>query len=202
MALTRTNHSGEKPLIKNPAIIVVNFLLIGIVVLFLSFSYGYFAFKNEKWLDFRLPRVFWISAMLVVAISVVMRNMIKYYDADKHIKLRRNILVALVLAIGFVICQFIGWQNMQQQGMLIDTTTGASYVYLLTGLHAIHILVGIIFLSVATYRIFHNTRNQVNALIYFSDPLHRSRIKMMATYWHTIDALWIYLFLAFLYNHT
>lgn len=202
MALLRSDGYNEKPLLKNPAIIVVNFLLVGIVVLFLSFSYGYFAFKNENWADFKLPRVFWISALLVILISFVLRSVVKYYDADDRKKLRRNTFVALGLALGFVFCQVYGWNQMRAQNMLLSTSTSASYVYLLTGLHSLHVLAGIIFLSVASYRIYKNTAGQVNALLYFSDPVHRSRLKMMVKYWHTIDALWLYLFLAFLYNHT
>ncbi|MBK7440933.1 MAG: cytochrome c oxidase subunit 3 [Bacteroidetes bacterium] len=202
MALTRTNNSGEKPLIKNPAIIVVNFLLVGIVVLFLAFSYGYFAFKNEDWIAFRLPRVFWLSTLFIILVSVLLRKTVHFYDKDNALKLRIHVGIALIFATAFVVCQWIGWQQLHSRNLHLDTSTSVSYIYLLTGLHAIHVLVGMVFLITAFFRVYKHTGSQVNALIYFSDPIRRSRFKMLATYWHTIDLLWVYLFLAFLYNHT
>lgn len=202
MALTKMNNSGEKPIIKNPAILAVNFLLVGIVILFLAFSYGYFAFRDDSWAQFRLPRQFWLSTLLVVMVSVVLHQTTRLYDRDNVKGLRLAIGLSLFFAIAFVLSQYASWQTLKAQNIFLATSPSGSYVYLLIGLHVLHVLVGLIFLIVSFVRVYKNTGSQVNALLFFSDPVRRSRLKLLTTYWHTIDALWVYLFLSFLYNHT
>lgn len=202
MSLTEVNRNGEKPMIKNPGMIAVNLLMAGVVMFFLSLSYGYILRMGENWQAFRLPRVFWLSSVCVIMVSLFLRNILKLYDADNTFAVRRNVSLALLFASLFVLCQFLGWQKLSEQKMLLQTSPSGSYVYLLTGIHAAHVGLGIIFLIVATFRIFSHTSNNVKALLYFSDPTRRNRLMMLRTYWHTIDFLWIFIFLAFLYNHT
>ncbi len=202
MSLTGINNNGEKPMIKHPGMIAVNLLMAGIVMFFLSLSYGYILRMGENWQAFRLPRVFWLSTVCVVIISILLRSTLKLYDTDKTASLRRNVGAALLFSLVFVICQFIGWKQLSNQQMLLQTSPSGSYVYLLTGIHVVHVGVGIVFLLVANFRIYNHTNNTVKALLYYSDPLRRNRLSMLRTYWHTIDFLWVFLFLAFLYNHT
>jgi len=202
MSLTGVNNNGEKPMVKNPGMLAVNLLMAGIVMFFLSLSYGYVLKMGENWQEFKLPRVFWLSTFCVVIISFILRKTLSLYDTDKTDALRRNIGAAMLFSLLFVICQFIGWQQLSNKQMLLQTSPSGSYVYLLTGIHVVHVGVGIIFLLTANIRVFKHTNNVVKALLYYSDPLRRNRLAMLRTYWHTIDFLWVFLFLAFLYNHT
>ena len=60
------------------------------------------------------------------------------------------------------------------------------FFYILTGLHGMHILGGIIALGFVLIK--GAKRNQLNAFSH--EPL-----RLCATYWHLMDALWVYLFL-------
>ena len=118
------------------------------------------------------------------------------YDLDKPKKLKRSMYAALIFSIFFVSFQILGWSELMSKGLDLQSSPSVSYLYILTGLHVIHVAVGIIFLIVSIVRSHINTQDNVKALLYFSDPLKRSRLKLLNNYWHTIDFLWVYLFLA------
>lgn len=187
---------------RNPMVIVVNMLLASIVVLFLALTYGYALRMGSNWLEFRLPKVFWLSTICIMLVSFFLRRTIKYYDTDRTARLRRAMALATIMATAFVVCQLIGWGELGKAGILMDTSTSVSYLYLLSGLHLLHVGVGIIILLVGCVRLFTNTSTPVKALLYYADPVRRDRLKLLNHYWHTIDFLWLFLFLVILYNQT
>ncbi len=200
MADTREMASGNGKYI-NPFIIVVNFLMAGIVVLFFALSYGYIFTMGSNWIEFKLPKVFWISTAAILLVSYYLKRALRYFDRDDPAGLKRTLIISLVFAAFFIYCQWVGWTSLYREGKTLQISPSVSYLYLLTGLHAVHVLAGIVFLGVAVFRGFRNTKDQVRTLLFFSDPLKRARLKMLCTYWHTIDFLWIYIFLAFLFKH-
>lgn len=185
----------------NPFIIVVNFVMAGIVVLFFALSYGYIFTMGSGWIEFKLPKVFWLSTVCILAVSFFLRRSQRYYDLDRPAPLRRSILIAMIMASLFIVCQVIGWTELYSSGKNLQISPSVSYLYVLTGLHAAHVLVGIIFLIVAVYRFWINTLDPVKSLLFFTDPARKARLKMLCTYWHTIDFLWVFIFLAFLFKH-
>lgn len=187
---------------RNPAMLLINLVLVSIVVLFLAITYGYLAKLGTQTDDFRLPKVFWMSTLSIVSVSVLLHRLIQAYDRDNVRALRIRLGLALVAALLFSGCQVAGWIQLDRQGLMLHTDPGVAYIYVLTGLHIVHVGAGLIFLLVTVLRMRKFTANHVGTLIYFSDPLRRDRLKMLTHYWHTIDFLWVFLFLAFLYNHT
>jgi len=187
--------------IREPFTIVVHFLLAGIVVLFLGLTYGYLFQMGQNWLEFKLPKVFWLSTISILTVSFFLQRLVKLYDNDKRRGVRRNLLGAFVFACFFVYCQLKGWLLLQQNEITLQTSPSSSYLYLLTGLHGLHVLVGIIFLMVAVFRAYMHTTDEIKTLLYFNDPARRVRLKLLKNYWHTIDFLWVFLFLVFLYRH-
>jgi cytochrome c oxidase subunit 3 len=66
-----------------------------------------------------------------------------------------------------------------------------SFLYVITGLHAFHLITGIIYLLIilgASFQYNIHSKNMV-------------RMEMCATYWHFLDILWLYLFAFLLLNH-
>ena len=188
--------------LRNPTVLMVDMLLASIVIFFLGITYGYVARLGVEWTVFRLPKVFWLSTACILLVSMFLRHMLEAYDCDRVNVLKRKLTLAFLAAISFSACQVIGWMQLRQQGLILDTATSVSYVYILTGLHILHVLLGLIFILVSALRIHRHTSTGVRALLYFSDPVRRDRLKLLTHYWHTIDFLWVFLFLAFLFNHT
>ncbi len=192
---------AEKRLIKNPLVIVVNFLLAGIVVLFMGLAYGYIFNMGQNWIDFKFPKVFWLSTITIILVSVFLRLALRMYDIDNSKNLKLTLIMSLFFSGLFVYFQLQGWASLKAQGLVLQSSPSVSYLYLLTGLHVAHVVVGIIFLLVAIFRAYKNTGNNVNSLLYFSDQFKRTRLRLLTSYWHTIDFLWLFLFFAFLFHH-
>ena len=79
------------------------------------------------------------------------------------------------------------------------TTSGGAYVYVLSGLHVVHLLGGLCFLFASMFRLINNRDDMVKAVLYFSDKREGGRIAALALYWHFLGGLWCVLFLFFLW---
>lgn len=92
--------------------------------------------------------------------------------------------VTIVLGIGFLAGQLLAWQQMVRHGFAVSTTPASSFFYVLTGMHGLHLLGGVIALLWA-------------AVVSFRPrSLERRRIVIDVTawYWHFMALLWLYVF--------
>ncbi|PYX39108.1 MAG: heme-copper oxidase subunit III [Acidobacteria bacterium] len=92
--------------------------------------------------------------------------------------------VTVVLGLGFLIGQWMAWQELAARGFYLATSASSSFVYLLTGMHAIHLAGGILALLFAA------------ATSLLRKPVEGRRIvvDITAWYWHFMALLWIYIF--------
>jgi cytochrome c oxidase subunit 3 len=125
----------------------------------------------------------------------------KAYLADNTGDYQRALKVTIAFTILFMIGQFVGWNDLSSQ---LDSqflaSNLSSYLYLISGLHFAHLLGGLPFLLVFYYVAEKRMKEPVSVLVYFSDPEKRLKLKLLTTYWHYLDILWIYLILFFLVN--
>jgi cytochrome c oxidase subunit III len=89
----------------------------------------------------------------------------------------------IVLGLGFLTGQWLAWRELASRGFYIATNPSSSFVYLLTGGHAVHLFGGILALLVA------------GAAVVLRRPLTARRIVVDVTawYWHFMAVLWIYI---------
>ncbi len=100
---------------------------------------------------------------------------------------RREARTALLLTLVFAIL-FTGFQAYEYFNAPFTIAEGVygSTFYRLTGLHGRHVIVGTIFLAVALYR---------RARHHYTTSTHLG-YECAAWYWHFVDVVWIFLFLA------
>jgi len=91
--------------------------------------------------------------------------------------------LTIVLGMCFLAGQWLAWSDLAARGFYVATGPSSSFVYLLTGAHAVHLLGGILSLLVA------------GAAVVFNRPLASRRIVVDVTawYWHFMALLWIYI---------
>ncbi len=92
--------------------------------------------------------------------------------------------LTLVLGLGFLTGQLLAWRELARRGFYLATSPSSSFFYVLTGMHALHLLGGMVALF-------------YSALIVFrSRALERRRIVLDVTawYWHFMALLWLYIF--------
>lgn len=170
-------------------------LWFGIVSLLMSFAGWTSAYivssSREDWLkDYQLPGAFWVSTAIILCSSIT------YWLAKRSVSRNaqsRGTLwlgVTLVLGIAFVISQFRGFSEMIALGYYFTGPTSnitLSYIFLIAAVHILHVAAGLISLLVVLYR-------QVRGSY---GPGRMLGMELGITFWHFLDALWIYLILFF-----
>jgi len=92
--------------------------------------------------------------------------------------------ITLVMGMGFLAGQYIAWRALEDRGFYLATSASSSFVYLLTGMHAIHLAGGVIALCYAG----------LTALVHRPVEARRIVVDIAAWYWHFMALLWIYIF--------
>lgn len=167
------------------------FLLLIVLMTFggLIGAYVVIATNNvAEWAPFTLPIQVWVSTVLILASSVT------YYIAERSIKVdqqargKQYLLVTTVLGGVFIASQLLSWLELSRRGLYMQGNPYVGFFYLLTAVHAVHVLGGITALSAILLRSWYPTEN--------ADVKKRrvSLAQVVGWYWHFMGLLWIVLF--------
>jgi cytochrome c oxidase subunit 3 len=193
-------------------------MLTPILMLFVSFTSAYIVRKGlpsldpstnnvvHDWFPVPLPTtLFLINTVVLLASSVTIefarRQLIRRValapvqsipgvslGTDKEFPW---LAATILLGLGFVAGQWLAWRELAARGFFIATGPSSSFIYVLTGAHAIHLLGGILALLVA------------GSTVLLRRPLESRRIVVDVTawYWHFMALLWIYIFVLLEFAH-
>ena len=132
--------------------------------------------------------------------SITLSNITYLYDSDKIQAIKDNLLITLFLGISFMISQFVGWKELMGSGIQLQGYVSGSYLYVISGLHVLHLFGGIIFIYVEFIKVWQKSKDPVKSLIYFTDPYQKLKLELMRTYWNFMDILWVAIFFYFLFS--
>jgi cytochrome c oxidase subunit III len=142
------------------------------------------------WVNLVLPKAFWVSTIVILASSYTMHKAVKLFKDRDMLVYKKYIVATLVLGLLFIALQVLGFYQLVNNGILLDGPASAGYLYIIAGLHGAHVFAAIVAL-ILVYIIAFRKRTKV-----YSATSH----EVIATFWHYVDILWIYLFLFFLVN--
>lgn len=177
-------------------------LYLGLAVLSMTFAGLTSAYIVRKgagdWVPFEMPQAFIVSAALILLSSITIFFSVRAFRRENINQYRALLTATLLLAIAFSISQLMGWRKLQEIGIYLAGNPSGSFVYVISFVHLAHVGVGLIFLIIAWIRSFTTFANPAQVIIYNTHPTKRVRIELLATYWHFVDLLWLYLLLFFL----
>lgn len=186
----------------HPSYIMMFLIIAGVTALFLGFTGSYLYNRIQQGVaPVRLPLLFYFNTLIIIASSFTLIRAKKAYSDDNTEKFKKSLLATLILSILFLIAQVFAWTEMMQRNIFINHSTLASYMYLISGVHFLHLLGGIPFLGVFIYHAWKKMKEPVTVLLYFSDKDKKRQLDLLNIYWHFLDGLWIYLVLFFLINY-
>ena len=160
--------------------------LASITMMFVAFTSAYMVKQAAgNWLDFAIPSIFYISTVVLLLSSLTIHFGYKAYSAGNKKSYKILLLVSLILGVTFVVLQYNGWMELFGTGVDLKRNVSASFVYLITGVHAAHILGGIAAIAIATLRAF--------VLKFKVTEKRKLGLSLICQYWHYVDVLWIYL---------
>lgn len=167
--------------------------MISMLMVFAGLTSAYVVRKDAgNWLEFQLPRLFYVSTAIIIISSVTMNWVLSSAKKNDMKNMKLAATITLLLGIAFIVCQFKAWGVLVEQKVFFAGTysnAAGSFLYILTGLHLLHLAGGILALSVVWVK---SLRER-----YSAENLYGIRI--CAIFWHFLDALWIYLFLFLLF---
>ena len=186
----------------HPHKIIVYILIAVIGVLFLGLSLAYVYTRVQHQVPaIKMPPIFIFNTSLLVGASICLHFAKKYFETDETNRYKHSLLLTIILTVFFLVGQIYGWNRLLQQEITINYHNGASYLYLISGVHLVHVLIGLPFLIIFYLKAIQRTQGAVSTLLYFADSDKKLMLKLMALYWHFIDILWIYLVTFFVANY-
>jgi cytochrome c oxidase subunit 3 len=152
------------------------------------------------WTAIKLPNVFLISTGVILLSSLTLKNAIQAFRHERFSNYRANIATTLVLGMLFVILQAWGWRQMIQAGIALEGNPAGGFVYIISGVHLLHILLGLVFLAIILAEAMRR-RLYVDSFVYSVNPPNWLKIRLITLYWHFVDILWLALFAFLLIHH-
>ncbi len=181
--------------------------LIGIVMIFVSYSSAYIVRQGlptldprtntlvRDWLPLRLPNFLLINTV-VLLISTLTMELARRQSAREAATAvgvsvpatRRTegmpwLALTTILGLAFLSGQWLVWSELSASGFYLATSPSSSFFYLLTGMHGIHLLGGILALLAAS----------AAAILRKSAATRGVIVDVSAWYWHFLTFLWVYI---------
>jgi cytochrome c oxidase subunit 3 len=96
-----------------------------------------------------------------------------------------NTSITLVLALAFLLgVVAVEWPTAAHEGLTPSSGTAGAVFYMMTGMHAFHVLTGVLFLIIIL-------RNGARGV--YSEEKHWA-VEAAAVYWHFVDVVWIFFY--------
>jgi cytochrome c oxidase subunit 3 len=147
------------------------------------------------WEHFHLPPILYWNSLVLLASSGTLElarrriggpfDRLGRADALSAESLRGRLFwLRVTLAMGFVflIGQYLAWRGLSAQGVYLATSPSSSFFYVLTAVHALHLIGGLAAMLYA-----------IDCLRIDDGPRPISVLSAVSLYWHFMAVLWLYL---------
>lgn len=100
----------------------------------------------------------------------------------------REVFITAAFAAVFLFFKVFEWARLVRTGNGLNSNDFFTYYFFLTGIHFVHLLIGFVALGVIVYQLREKTRKAHEA------NESQQLVETCATYWHTVDFLWVLIF--------
>jgi len=162
--------------------------MISIIMMFAGLTSAYIVKSNlAGWENIEIPKIFWLSTATIIASSITMQLALRAFKQREMKQYRSLIVATLVLGIGFIICQFLGFNWLWNSGVQFKGAGAGQFLYVIAGLHILHIVGGIVALTIMVLKSYFGKIKSYSPV----------PVEVISMYWHFVGALWIYLLVFF-----
>jgi cytochrome c oxidase subunit III len=140
------------------------------------------------WHGGTMPSFVYLSTALIIASSLTFTRAKSALMHDEESANRLWLGVTLLLGLGFLSSQLLAWRQLVRQGLYLASNPHSSFFYVLTGLHGLHLLGGILALVFLFVYVRRASGPQ-------AEVKKRALTDAVGIYWHFMDMLWVFLFL-------
>lgn len=162
-----------------------------IIMMFGAFTSAYVVRRAAgNWLEFKLPDIFFYNTVVIVLSSFTIHYAYHSFKKGNEKLYKALLLITFALGIIFIILQYKGWEALNAIGATFTANPSSSFIYVISGLHAAHVLGGIMAIVVALTHAY--------ILPFRPTQRRRQRFELVVQYWHFVDVLWVYLIMFFM----
>jgi cytochrome c oxidase subunit III len=187
----------KENLAMNPRKFAMWLFIATVVMLFASLTSAYIVRRADgNWTQFEIPYLFWATTVVILLSSVTMQWAYFAAKKDNHSTVGLMVMLTFVLGVAFLIGQFFGWKELVFDNVYLVGNPSGSFVYVLTGLHWLHIVSALVYVLVTLVRVMPAKVNP-EVTLDMTQKIHSGNLaslEMCATYWHFLGVLWLYLF--------
>lgn len=150
------------------------------VVYLLFRTHHYHAYlQSQADLDLRIG-VF--NTIVLLASSWSVARCVQASRAGDFRAALKDAFITLLLGVVFLVSKVLEWVKELRMGNGFTTSEFFQHYFFLTGIHALHVVIGFVALGVVMYQLWSPARRSQNL------------VETGATYWHTVDFLWVLIF--------
>lgn len=169
----------------NPKVFVMWLIIVASIMLFAGFTSAYIVRRGEgNWELFQLPVMFRYTLFIALAgsASMIWASFSARKNNDSMVQMA--LWASLLLGAAFCYGQFEGWKELVSNSVYLVGNPSGSFVYVISGMHLLHVILGIVFIMVLLVLSYTGKLAYQNYLY----------LKLGATFWHFVGILWIYLY--------
>lgn len=188
MAALRQEYNQSKI---NPHKLALWIAIGSIIMMFAAFTSAYVVRRAAgNWLEFKLPDIFMVNTVVILLSSLTLQLAYTGFKQKKEQQYKGFLIATFLLGFAFVVLQYQGWEAMTEMGATFTVNPSSSFIYVISGLHAAHVLGGIAALTVALTHAY--------VLPYKPTLRRKQRFELVVHYWHFVGILWVYLMVFFM----
>ena len=172
--------------------ILTAFLLLVVLMTFGGLMAAYVVIATNgvaEWTPFALPVQVWVSTAIILISSFTFHLAKTAVDHDDQPAAKKWFLTTTVLGAAFISSQLLAWLALAARGLYMRGNPYAGFFYVLTAVHAIHVIGGITALGAILLRSWYPTVN--------TGQIAKRKIlaQTVGWYWHFMGALWVAIFI-------
>ena len=159
-------------------------LLAVVSSLFALFISAYFMrMQVADWAELPSPKLLWFNTGVLILSSVALQYAQVAARRGRIVDVGDGLIAGGLFAFTFLVGQLLAWHQLNAAGYFLSANPANAFFYLLTGVHGLHLLGGLVALARAIDKVWRGKLGQV-----------RLSVQLCAIYWHFLLALWFVLF--------
>jgi cytochrome c oxidase subunit III len=160
--------------------------LVSVSVMFVAVLIAYAVTRSQaSWVGAGIPPGLWASTALIAALSLMMHRARRSVLDNRPRRALASLEIVFALALAFVVAQSLNWRAIHTDETMSHTLYAATF-YMLTGLHALHVVGGVVPLVIVAMKTRRGEYSSSRA-----EP-----VRLLTIYWDFIGVVWLVLLVA------
>jgi cytochrome c oxidase subunit 3 len=153
--------------------------------LFISAYWMRMEHAHGDWTPLAVPRVLWLNTALLILSSAAMQSARAAARRARPDRVRVALIAGGVLALAFLAGQLVAWRQLSASGYFMASNPAIAFFYLLTGVHGLHLLGGLLVWGKTVVRMSQAGVELIDV---------RLSVELCTVYWHYLLLVWLVLF--------